>query len=227
MALTLNHPTRTYGQDTTEIFTVTLTGDHGYPEGTVEVYDSTTKLCTATLTRATTDSSDASCSLTASQLPAGDYTSVYATYTPGTPSSSITDYTYTSSTSSPDKSFAVTGAVTRIFGATADGTAAQELANQFTPALRECPAAGSVVLARDTYFADALSSQYLASYLDTGTLLTPSSHLSTVTKTALRDEGITHVYIVGGPLAVSTTVLDALQELPAYTCGGGSLRGET
>ncbi len=112
--------------------------------------------------------------------------------------------------------------VRRIYGPTADATAAAELASVYPPG-QVCPGTAStrpVVLATDATFPDALSSAYLAEHLSTGTLLTPSSSLSGVTTEALRNDGITHVYVVGGPLAISTSVVTALKALPAYDCGG-------
>jgi len=113
---------------------------------------------------------------------------------------------------------------TRIYGATPDGTAAQELEHQFTSGSGKCPGSGStrpVVLATDEGYPDALASAPLARALGTGTLLTPTTRLSSATATALRDEGVTRVYVVGGPFAISTTVLAALRSTPARACGGG------
>lgn len=117
-------------------------------------------------------------------------------------------------------------APTRIYGNTMDATAAKELETVFPATVgttTTCPGVAGdrpVVLATDTTYPDALSSQYLAGYLETGTLLTPASTLSSPTLTALRTEGITHVYVVGGPLVVSTTVLNQLKTSDAYKCGG-------
>jgi putative cell wall-binding protein len=114
----------------------------------------------------------------------------------------------------------------RIYGATADATAAAELEHQFTSVGGHCPgttAARPVILATDRTYPDALASAYLARSLGTGTLLTPTGSLSTATLTAIRKEGITHVYVVGGPFAVSTTVVDQLESTTAYDCGGESL----
>jgi putative cell wall-binding protein len=107
----------------------------------------------------------------------------------------------------------------RIYGQTADGTAAAELASQYPPP-SNCPPTGNVVLATDQNFPDALSASYLAANLQTGVLLTPTNALAAETVTALRTEGITHVYIVGGPLAVSQTVVAALGSIQSYFCGG-------
>jgi predicted outer membrane repeat protein len=118
-------------------------------------------------------------------------------------------------------------AIHRIYGSTAAGTAAAELEHAFTPS-RGCPGTAStrpVVLATDQEFPDALSAAYLAKSLSTGILLTGSASLSSPTATALRKEGITHVFVVGGPLAVSTAVVSELEALPVYRCGGGTETG--
>ncbi len=113
---------------------------------------------------------------------------------------------------------------TRVYGQTVDDTAAAELEHQFTYHAGSCPSSPTsgraVVLATDKTYADALASGYLASYLGTGTLLTAPTSLSVTTLSAIQDEGITHVYVVGGPLAVSTAVVSVLESTPAYTCGG-------
>jgi putative cell wall-binding protein len=114
----------------------------------------------------------------------------------------------------------------RVYGGTDDGTAAVELEHQFTYGAGACPrsptSGRAVVLATDSTYPDALSSVYLASYLDTGTLLTAPTTLSATTLSAIRDEGITHVYVVGGPLAVSTAIVTELEDTSAYACGGSS-----
>lgn len=125
-----------------------------------------------------------------------------------------------------------------IFGATADATAAKQLETRYPTTTKttgatktQCigttvkttgNAVRSVILATTKTFQDALSSSYLAGYLKTGTLLTPTLSLSAVTKQALRTEGIDEVYVVGGPLAVTTTVVSTLETTPAYTCGGAA-----
>jgi putative cell wall-binding protein len=109
--------------------------------------------------------------------------------------------------------------VSRIFGATADGTAAAELASQFPPP-NNCPTSKAVVVATDQNFPDALSASYLAAKLGTGVLLTPTNALASETVTALRVEGINHVYVVGGPLAVAPIVTGAIAQEQAFNCGG-------
>ena len=119
---------------------------------------------------------------------------------------------------------------TRLAGSTADGTAAAELEDRFDASAGDCPGTPSarpVVLATDANYPDALASAPLARYLGTGTLLTPGTGLSPAARTALRVEGVTSVYVVGGPLAVSTAVIRQLEATPAYACGGASPLGST
>ena len=102
----------TFGSETTETFAGTVTGasGEGNPEGTVTLYFGTptqTELCQSALTASGSDAATYSCSLTASQLATGTYSSVVAVYAPGTPSSSSTNYSYTTSTSTPAQSFTV------------------------------------------------------------------------------------------------------------------------
>jgi putative cell wall-binding protein len=109
-----------------------------------------------------------------------------------------------------------------IAGADADGTAIAELETAY-PIEGGAGCVGgsdSVILATDQTFPDALSASYLAGYLHTGILLTPTASLSGETQTALEDEGITNVYIVGGTLAVSQNTINEVEATPAYTCGG-------
>ena len=103
-----------YDSETSEIFTVTVTGQtgDGHPEGTVAVYNSTTKLCSATLIPVGGHSASVTCSLTAHELAGGSYSDVFATYSPGTPSSSNASYTYGTSSSTPVQSFSVGSANT-------------------------------------------------------------------------------------------------------------------
>ena len=113
-----------------------------------------------------------------------------------------------------------TPAATRTSGPTADATAAAELERAFPFTKGTCPPSRTVVLATTAEYQDALSSQYLAQSLATGTLLTPTASLSSVTEAALKQEGIAKVEVVGGPLAITTAVLKAIEALTAYECGG-------
>ncbi|HSZ37740.1 MAG TPA: hypothetical protein VK773_11675, partial [Acidimicrobiales bacterium] len=105
----------TYGSETAETFTGTVTGQSGdgYPEGTVTVYygsPTQVALCSQTLPAGSTDVSSFTCSLTATQLAAGSFTNVVAVYSPGGTSSSNSSFTYTTSTSTPAQSFTVNAA---------------------------------------------------------------------------------------------------------------------
>lgn len=131
--------------------------------------------------------------------------------------------------------FPVTAVPQQIYGATADATAAAELETAYKPSKDACPLDGTptpffggfehpVVLSRDTTYPDALASQYLAGLEHTGTLLTPTTTLAAVTANALRLEGISHVYVVGGPLAISTAVISQIEAMSVYNCGGTAVR---
>ncbi len=111
-----------------------------------------------------------------------------------------------------------------IAGADADGTAIAALDARFphTGGIGTCVPNGAVVLARDDSFQDALSASFLAQYLHTGILLTPSGSLAAETANELKLQGVSTVYIVGGPLAITPAVQSAIQSLPVYACGGAS-----
>ena len=117
-------------------------------------------------------------------------------------------------------------ATTRVYGPTPDATAAAELERAFPPTAGSCPASRAVVLATTATYDDALSSQFLAQSLTTGTLLTPTMSLSAVTEAALKEEGISTVYVVGGPLAITTAVVSQIESLSAYGCGGKTPSGK-
>ena len=105
----LTVPTLTYGSEgSPAAFTGTVAGpsaSDGIPAGTVTVYydygvTGQTELCQETLSGGSGDSVNYSCSLaSATQLPAGPYTNVVASYSGG--SSSNSSFTYNASTSSP------------------------------------------------------------------------------------------------------------------------------
>ena len=108
--LSLSKTSVTYGAETAETFTVTVTGKagDGYPNGTVTISNSSTTLCSAVLSETSSDSASAICSLTVTQLPVGSYSDVFATYTPAASSSSSNaSFAYTTSGSTPAKSFSV------------------------------------------------------------------------------------------------------------------------
>ena len=108
-ATSLTVPTLTFGAEgAPTAFTGTVVGPasaDGIPAGTVTVFDNfgvagQTQLCQTTLSGGSGDSVNYSCSLaSATQLAAGSYTNVVASYSGG--SSSNTSFTYNASTSSP------------------------------------------------------------------------------------------------------------------------------
>jgi putative cell wall-binding protein len=117
-------------------------------------------------------------------------------------------------------------APTRVAGTTADATAAAEFERAYPSTKGLCPTSRTAVLATTKAYQDALSSQFLAQSLTTGTLLTPTTTLAAVTAATLKAEGIATVDVVGGSLAISTTVVKALQKLTAFGCGGSTPAGK-
>jgi parallel beta-helix repeat protein len=140
---------------------------------------------------------------------------------PGVPVTTIKTNTVTVSTGG-SQVFSEPATVTAVYGQTADATAAAEFTRAFPYTRDSCPPTRAAVVASTKEYQDALSSQFLAQSLTTGTLLTPTTSLSSATAAALKEEGITTVYIVGGPLAITTTVSKAIEALTAYECGGKS-----
>lgn len=114
----------------------------------------------------------------------------------------------------------------RIQGSDADATAIAEVETVYDCSTINggvnglTTSAATVVLATDSGPYDALAASFLAGHLGTGILLTPTASLSSETQAALRQLGIAHVIVVGGPVAVSDTVVQQLQALQAYGCNG-------
>jgi hypothetical protein len=102
----------TYGSETTEAFGGTVIGQpgDGVPKGIVTISSASTPLCSASLGTGSGDSVSYSCSLTVSALGANTYSAVASTYSPAAQSSSDSNFTYTSSNSTPPQSFAVSQA---------------------------------------------------------------------------------------------------------------------
>ncbi len=224
--LSLSSARERSGSETPEVFTVKVAGKSGdgYPEGTVEVKtEGGIALCTSSaVTAHASGTATYRCSPGASVLGPGTY-SVVATYAPATASSSTTSYAYAGSTSGSEPFSVTAPTVSRIYGTTPDATAAQELESVYPGTGGHCPGTASgrpVVLATDEHYPDALAASYLAKWLGTGMLLTPTTSVSGATLSALRVEGITAVYVVGGPLAVSTSVVTEIERTDAYDCGG-------
>ena len=123
--------------------------------------------------------------------------------------------------------FTIANVAARIFGQTQDATAAQ-IFEQYPPAcLPGVPSATNetpAVLVTNASYQDALSASYLAGQLGTGILTTPTATVSQDALNALRLRGVTEVFVVGGPLAVSQANVTQLQNTPAFNCGGISQR---
>jgi putative cell wall-binding protein len=125
----------------------------------------------------------------------------------------------------------ILGNVTTVYGAdgTADGTVAAEFENAY-PANAGSQTGGNVnvVLATDAPSAngsDALAASYLEGTLHTGLLITPSTSLGADAQQAIQTEGVTTVYVVGGPLAITPAVIAQIKALPSYYPGGLVARG--
>jgi putative cell wall-binding protein len=78
------------------------------------------------------------------------------------------------------------------------------------------------VLSGGQKFPDALSANFLASHLETGTLLTKANKLPQSTKDAILDNGVEKVYITGGDGAVSEEIEEWLEETPV----GGNVNSD-
>ncbi len=137
--------------------------------------------------------------------------------------------TYTGgSPASPN--FTIANVALRSFGQIQDATAGG-LLQSFPPTCVNgvpngtlAPAPGgnetAAVLVTNGSYQDALSASYLAGKLGTGILTTLTASVSTDALNALRVDGVTEVFVVGGPLVVSPADITQLQNTPAYSCGG-------
>jgi putative cell wall-binding protein len=122
----------------------------------------------------------------------------------------------------------VLGSAVTIAGAdgTADGTVAAEFENAYPVTAVNTGGNRNVVLATDvahTNGSDALAASYLEGMLGTGLLITTPTTLGQDAIDAMRIEGVSTVYVVGGPLAISPAVLAQIQTLPVYNPGGLTL----
>jgi hypothetical protein len=123
--------------------------------------------------------------------------------------------------------FSIANISGRIFGQTQDATAAQ-IASVYPPVcLPGVPSAANetpAVLVTNASYQDALSASYLAGQLGTSVLTTPTNSVSQDALNSLRINGVTEVFVVGGPLAVSQSNVTQLQNTPSFNCGGVSQR---
>ena len=116
-----------------------------------------------------------------------------------------------------------------VFGANAEATAAQAVDHQFDSAKGDCVSntvgpdfffGSSIFLARSDLYNDGLGAAYAAGSVNSGVLLTPTNSLDPLTATQIRLQGVSTVFVAGGPLAVSDAVVDQLDNMVAYQCGG-------
>jgi putative cell wall-binding protein len=98
--------------------------------------------------------------------------------------------------------FAVTAGEIRVAGVDRYATASALFADVFADPTRP----HAVVVASGANYPDALSANVLAGELGTGVLLTDPTSLSAAVALELASDDIDHVYIVGGPAAVSAKV---------------------
>jgi putative cell wall-binding protein len=212
---------------------ISISGAGAAPDSVVIAYSGDPTLFASTLANSQGDFTLVG---TVPSLPAGTYTIEVGGTAPGgglldedqtiqISTSSPPGRTPAPVTSSPPPASA-TAATTRVYGETADATAAAEFTRAFPPTTDSCPGSRAAILATTREYDDALSSQFLAQSLTTGTLLTPTESLSTVTASSLKVEGIKTVYVVGGPLAIATTVVKGIENLTAYGCGGKNPTGK-
>jgi len=119
-----------------------------------------------------------------------------------------------------------------VYGADADATSTQAIEHQFNPASDSCVSnefphfsfGPSIFLATDADYHDALGADYAAGTIDSGVLLTNPNALEAQTLDAIREEGVSTVFVAGGPLAISNAVTTQLQNTPTYYCGGTAVR---
>jgi hypothetical protein len=123
--------------------------------------------------------------------------------------------------------FTIANVAARIFGQTQDATAAQIFERNPPACAAGVPSATNetpAVLVTNASYQDALSASYLAGQLHTGILTTPTATVSQDALNALRLAGVTEVFVVGGPFAVSQANVTQLQNTPSFNCGGTSQR---
>jgi hypothetical protein len=120
-----------------------------------------------------------------------------------------------------------------IYGFSPDDTAAQAIGHQFDYTHGSCIGnylglglftGGSIFLASDASYQDALGASYPAGADNSAVALTDPTSLSPATASIIREEGVQTVYIVGGDLAISDAVENQLAATPSYFCGGTTPR---
>ena len=108
-ALSLRKSRVTFGAESSEVFTVKITGKsgNGRPLGTADVFSGTLKLCGVSLRHLSSNASDGTCTLDNTALQGGSHSDLYAVYVPVVSSSTNVRFHYTASQSHPDKKLVV------------------------------------------------------------------------------------------------------------------------
>ena len=120
-----------------------------------------------------------------------------------------------------------------IYGYSPDDTAAEAIGHQFDYTHDSCIGnylglglltGGSIFVASDASYQDALGASYPAGADDSAVALTNPTSLSASTAQIIRLEGVQTVYLVGGDLAISDAVENQLASTQSYFCGGTTPR---
>ena len=208
--------------------TLTLTGATFAAVPTFSAVPSSALSSTATVTQPLTNTATASFT-TSSSISGANFTFSGLSIDPTTSGGPITAaVTYTSGATSGNIALSIPvateiGTATRYYGYTADQTVATEFEAAFPVT---SGGVRTAVISTDVDPYDALSASYLAGQLGTGVLIVPQSGFTgSAAAQAIQLEGITSVYIVGGPLAVPASVRSQITSTPAYNPGGVTQTG--
>lgn len=79
---------------------------------------------------------------------------------------------------------------------------------------------GDIIIASGENFPDALSANYLAGVRNSRILLTKKGSLPQATINAMKQVGVSRVFIVGGTAVVSNQVKSQIEAMPVYSPGG-------
>lgn len=129
----------------------------------------------------------------------------------------------------PPPPLTLNASLSRVAGQSTEGTAAAEFLNQLAPGSANCADNGAAVLATSADPYDALAAAPLEGALGTGLIVTPpsaSGAIDPATLDALQVGGVSELYVVGGPDAVTPAELTTLRATPAYECGGTTKTGK-
>ena len=107
------------------------------------------------------------------------------------------------------------------YGQSAVDTTAEEYSSQFACSGATGVVPHTAVLASSAQPLEALAAAPLAGALRAGLLVTPPTSLDSAVTTALRQDGVTTVYVVGDSSAISSSVVQALGATQATQCENG------